>query len=226
LEFSLKTNNNGRFKSKVMANDNILKSNPYKKGSKPYRFLEICNLDYSNGFSSLVGLEELEQAGLSTSNGGDWCRSDGTLGKYFNIDRIKEKGKIVGVQLLGYKKNSFSGKINKEIRDFYKDADCRVLAVGSNIEIDHKDGRKDEYGMPDNQKPEDFQPLHKNANTAKRQHCKECKETNIRFDAKRLGYSVSQWIGTPQYNGSCVGCFWYDIAEFNANISKDYIKER
>lgn len=210
-----------------MANDNILDANPYKKGSKVWQYLEICNLDYENGYSVLVPVDVLDEYNLKTINGGDWCRSDGALGKYFNINRVKEKGRIIGVQLMGYKKNTFSSKINNEVRNHYKNLDCRVLAVGGNfIEIDHKDGRKDDFGMPNEQTINDFQPLHKNANTAKRQHCKLCKDTNIRFDALRLGYAVSQWIGNKEYNGSCVGCFWYDPAEFNARISENYKKDR
>ena len=204
-----------------------LDKNPYKKDSKNWIFLEICELDYSNGFSKLVPVETLDKYGLKTTNGGDWCRDDGTLGKYFNIDRIKDKGRIVGVQLLGYKKNSFSNKIKNDIRDFYSKLYCRVLAIGGSfIEIDHKDGRKDEFEMPEKQSFDDFQPLHRNVNLAKREHCKKCKETNIRFDAKLLGYSVSQWIGTENYKGSCIGCFWYDPSEFNSKVSENYIKDR
>ena len=199
----------------------------YKKDSKNWIFLEICELDYTNGFSKLVPVETLDEYGLKTTNGGDWCRDDGTLGKYFNIDRVKDKGRIVGVQLLGYKKNSFSNKIKNDIRDFYSKLYCRVLAIGGSfIEIDHKDGRKDEFEMPENQSLDDFQPLHRNVNLAKREHCKKCKETNVRFNAKLLGYSVSQWIGTENYKGSCVGCFWYDPAEFNAKVSANYNKDR
>jgi hypothetical protein len=36
------------------------------------------------------------------------------------------------------------------------------------------------------QKLEDFQPLSKAANDAKRQHCKICMRTGERFDAKKL----------------------------------------
>jgi hypothetical protein len=210
-----------------MAKDNILESNPYKENSKTWKFLEICQIDYKTGYSKLILVDVLDEHGLKTTNGGDWCRTDGTLGRYFNINRVKEKGRISGVQLMGYKKNSFSNKINNEIREFYQKLNCRILAVGGKfIEIDHKDGRKDHFEMPEEQTIDDFQPLHRNANIAKRQHCKVCKNTNIRFDAKTLGYSVSQWIGNIEYNGSCVGCFWYDPAEFNAKISQNYIKER
>lgn len=210
-----------------MANTNMLDSNPYRKATKAWQFFEICELDYETGFSKLVAIEELEHYGLKTTNGGDWCRSDGPLGKYFNIFRTLAKGKISAVQLVGYKKNSFSNKINNDIRDFYKNEDCRILAVGGQyIQIDHKDGRKDDFDMPSEQSIDDFQPLHQNANSAKRQHCKECKNTNIRFNAKKLGYSVPQWIGAEEYNGSCLGCFWYDPQEFNAKISENYKKYR
>lgn len=227
LELFTKTDSYGRVNHKMKKQTLPLEGNPYKKDSKNWIFLEICNLDYSNGYSELVPADVLEEHGLKTTNGGDWCRTDGTLGKYFNIERVKEKGRIVGVQLMGYKKNNFSNKIDNKIRESYAEENCRVLAVGGKfIEIDHKDGRKDDFGMPEQQSLDDFQPLHRNANIAKRQHCKKCKETNIRFDAKLLGYSVSQWIGNERYNGSCIGCFWYDPVEFNTKISQDYVKTR
>ena len=63
---------------------------------------------------------------------------------------------------------------------------------------------------------EDFQPLSKPANDAKRQFCKECKESNLRYDAKLLGYSVSFIQGDINYTSElkCIGCFWYDPIAF------------
>ena len=66
---------------------------------------------------------------------------------------------------------------------------------------------------------DDFQPLSKAANNAKRQHCKRCRETGRRFDAKRLGYRVSQFKGNGVYNGMCVGCYWHDPKRFNCEVS-------
>jgi hypothetical protein len=207
----------------MLAIMNILTKNPFLKSSKAWMFCEICNVDYTTGHSDIVHLEKLLKYNLQTSNGGDWCRSDGNLGKYFNINRIKQKGKIVGVQLVGYKKNTFSNMIKKEILEFYKKLPCKVLNIGGKyIEVDHKDGRKDDYSL--NQKLEDFQPFHKSVNDAKRTHCNNCKNSGKRFDATILGFSVSQWIGTKEYNGSCIGCFWYDPAEFNAQVSTKYKK--
>lgn len=202
-----------------------LTENPFRTGTKPYIFLENCNIDYKTGYSDCVSYTKLDTLGLKTTNGGDWCRTDGTLGKYFNIDRKKEKGKIVSVQLVGYSKSKVHKTISKNIRELFKNARCKILDIyGNNIEIDHKDGRKDID--PKDQHSDNFQPLHKTANDAKRTHCKKCKETGIRYDAKNLGYSVSQWIGTSEYKGSCVGCFWYDPVEFNSQTSQNYVKEK
>jgi hypothetical protein len=88
-----------------------------------------------------------------------------------------------------------------------------------------KDGMKDDWRLNDKsyQKLEDFQPLSKTANDAKRQHCKRCLETGIRYDAKKLGYSESYVFGNAS-SKTCVGCYWYDPVAFNKEISKDFIK--
>ncbi len=67
---------------------------------------------------------------------------------------------------------------------------------------------------------DDFQPLSKPANDAKRQICKKCKETNLRFDAKNLGYNISFIYGDIHYNEDlkCKGCFWYDPLEFRKKL--------
>lgn len=67
---------------------------------------------------------------------------------------------------------------------------------------------------------DDFQPLSKAANNAKRQHCKNCRDTNLRFDAKKLGYRVSQVKGNGKYRGSCVGCYWHDPKFFNREVGR------
>lgn len=69
----------------------------------------------------------------------------------------------------------------------------------------------------------DFQPLSKAANDAKRQFCKECKQTGIRYDAKQLGYPMSYYKGSARHNGeenACVGCFWYDPLEFRKHLTE------
>lgn len=72
-----------------------------------------------------------------------------------------------------------------------------------------------------NQQLYDFQPLSKAANDAKRQFCKECIQSGLRYDAKQLGYPISFYQGTLQYDttNKCVGCFWYDPIEFRKHLS-------
>ena len=98
-----------------------------------------------------------------------------------------------------------------------------MLATGS-TQCDHKDGRLDDPRLSDINLVtiDDFQPLSRAANDAKRQHCIECRDTGNRFDAKRLGYSVSQVRGDGKYNGTCVGCYWHDPMFFNAEVSVNY----
>jgi len=204
-----------------------LQGNPFKEGTKASLFFSLCNVDLNTGYSDIVGMSVLEPAGLKTDNGGSWCRSDGPLGTYFNVNRVKRGGKIVSVQLTGYKQNNFSSSIDAEITNRYKNDPCRVLYVtGKYIEIDHKDGRKHDFKLHDNQTLDDFQPLHKSANVAKRQHCRVCADTGMRFNAMSLGYSTSHFIGPEKYNGSCIGCYWHDPFEFNKIISSTFVKTR
>lgn len=83
------------------------------------------------------------------------------------------------------------------------------------IEIDHKDGRKDDERISDitTQTLEDFQPLTKAANDSKRQICKHCKETNKRWNAKNLkGNPYEFYQGDENYTKElgCIGCYQYD----------------
>ncbi len=57
-----------------------------------------------------------------------------------------------------------------------------------NIEVDHKDGRKDDLRVSDSnaQTFDDFQALCKACNDKKRQICKKCKESGYRFDATKI----------------------------------------
>lgn len=85
---------------------------------------------------------------------------------------------------------------------------------------------KDDWRLNDKsyQKLEDFQPLSKTANDAKRQHCKKCIETGKRYDAKKLGYKESYILGTEN-SKTCVGCYWHDPKKFNEKISENFNKQ-
>ena len=193
-----------------------------RPNSKPDLFLELARPD-EEGFSRKVPVSEFtgKYARLQCGNGGDWCRDDGTLGKHFNIVRHKEANKIVAVDLQGVKKQSVDKPIPKQIRDQIRAQRCAVLAIGQQIQTDHRDGRRDDPRLAD---PgwvtiDDFQPLSQAANSAKRQHCKTCRETGRRFDATQLGYSRAQIKGDGEYRGTCIGCYWHDPHRFNRVIS-------
>ncbi len=199
---------------------------PFRKNSHAALFLELAKLD-EEGFSRVVPVTEFASGTrysvLALGNGGSWCRVDGPLGKRFNIDRKKEGGIIVSVSLQGRNKKPIGRSIPVSIKKEIDLRRCVVLDI-SKTECDHKDGRLDDPRLNDPKKVDlnDFQPLSKGANNAKRQHCKTCRETGMRFDATKLGYSVKQYKGTKDYQGSCIGCYWYDPIAFNRETSKNF----
>ena len=203
------------------------------KKSLAKMFLEVAKPD-AEGKTRMWLFTELEEIYVGhkfhTSNGGGWCRSDGELKPYI-IDRPKQNGnsgRNIGIQLLGLRPTPIKKGIRPDIHDSIVKQRCRVVdAKSKNIECDHKDGRYtyEIYGDLSKQKEDDFQPLHENVNAAKREHCKKCKNTNLRFNAENLGYKVGWIAGDENYLGTCFGCFWYDPRKFNQIISKDFIKE-
>jgi hypothetical protein len=185
--------------------------------SKLTLFLELAKPD-KDGFSRKVSIDEFidKYAGLQLGNGGSWCRDDGSLGGKYNIVRHKDGTKISHIELQGVKKSPIDKKIRKDICDKIRQQRCVILGIDK-VEVDHKDGRRDDPRLWDikRQRLDDFQPLSKAVNNAKRQHCKKCRETNNRFDARQLGYRKSQVKGNGKYRGSCIGCYWYDPFIFN-----------
>ena len=184
--------------------------------TKADTFLALAQPD-EDGFSRAVPISELNKIGLGFGNGGSWCRSDGTLAKKYNVERVKSRNKIVAVKLNGFNKIPINKNIPQDVRAKITKRRCVVLDT-ANPECDHKDGRRDN---PSDASLKDFQALSKPANNAKRQHCKKCRETDERFDARKLGYSLGQWVGNGRYMGSCTGCYWHDPFRFNQEISKD-----
>jgi len=190
--------------------------------TKAELFLELATPD-EDGFSREVSVEEFDgrYSGLRFGNGGSWARDDGPLGKKYNVVRHKRgKGnRTTHVELQGFNKNPKEKSISQAVRKALKGQKCPVLGT-SQVEIDHKDGRYDDSKVANaaTQSIKDFQPLSKAANYAKRQHCKRCADTGQRFDAKTLGYTVSQVKGNGKYRGTCVGCYWYDPYVFNQSL--------
>jgi hypothetical protein len=196
--------------------------------TKSEKFLSLseANFDPITGTTNKVSNETLEKYGLGFSNGGSWVRKSSSLAKKFIVKLFKEEkgNRITAIQLMGFNKApKFSQYIPKIVKDSLKGKQCCFCGTSSgDMEIDHKDGRKENITDVGKLSANDFQPSCKHCNDVKRQRCFECKETGIRFDAKEKGYSVSVVEGNLLYEGSCVGCYYYDPISFN---NKFYKKE-
>jgi len=180
---------------------------------------------------------------LQFGNGGSWCRRSSSLAKVYQIEvdtNITSGNSIDRIRLVGLNTNKhFNQNIRKNIKDFYKTQKCVMLGVNgisenTKIEIDHKDGRKNDHRISSSQSQEfsDFQPLSKAANDVKRQICKKCKETNKRWSAKNIkGNPYDFYIGDENYSEElgCKGCYQYDPVEYRKvtvrNISELSAKE-
>lgn len=208
--------------------------------SKTDLFLELAKPN-EKGVSRWVDVTEFtdKYTELQLGNGGSWCRKSSILARKYIVEFNKAKTKgnsIDSIRLNGFNSDdSFKQAIRKDIKDFYKTQNCVMLGINGNsentkIEIDHKDGRKDDWRVSNSQTQrfEDFQPLCKAANDVKRQICKRCKETNKRWDAKNIkGNPYSFYDGDENYTNElgCKGCYQYDPVEYRKTCTKMISKE-
>lgn len=157
--------------------------------TKTELFLKLAAPD-KNGVSRWVYVSEFvgEYADLTFGNGASWARKESTLAKKYNVEFYKKDtpgNSIDRIRLNGFNNGDYSQHINASIKREIKSRRCVVLGT-SNPEVDHKNGMKNEARVMKNeaQRLSDFQALSKAANDAKRQFCKECMRTGIRYDAK------------------------------------------
>lgn len=207
-----------------------MNNNVFREGSKAALFIELAKPD-KNGKSRWVSKSEFvdEYAPLMFQNGADWCRKESAIANHYIVEFDKSITSGPGVdriRLNGLKKEEDklgSQAIRSDIKNYYKGKRCVVLGT-SNPEVDHKNGWKNDDNVMKNiatQSYDDFQPLSKAANDAKRQFCKECRRTGKRYDAKLLGYPISFYKGNENHDesaGGCEGCFWYDPIEFRSHL--------
>ena len=180
-----------------------------------------------NGVSRWVDIGEFvgEYACLTFGNGASWARKESMLARKYVIEfdkSITPGNGIDRIRLNGLNNGDYSQHIRADIKRTIRAQRCVVLGT-SNPEVDHKNGMKNEDRVMRNedQRLEDFQPLSKAANDAKRQYCKECRRTGIRYDAKKLGYPMSYYKGGATHNNeedACEGCYWYDPIEFKKHL--------
>lgn len=198
-------------------------------------FIELAKPD-DKGVSRWVNRNEFtgKYQGLQLGNGGSWLRENSALAKEYIIERdcsVTSGNRIDRIRLAGFNTStSFSQQIRKDIVDYYKNKRCVMLGVSGNsensiIEIDHKNGRKDDQRVSNlaSQTLADFQPLCKAANTIKRQICKECKEKDLRWRATNiLGNPFDFYEGDERYSKDlgCIGCYQYDPVEYRKFVVK------
>ena len=161
------------------------------------------------GYSDKVDVEEIMNCNLP------WCKNGaGRRGVFFNVPQYNwgvERGKgnaIASLKLDGFNNATiFNQTIRKDIKDKLKQKtrsnfapDCLVPLVDKDKEIDHRWGRKDSplYSRINDTKKQsidDFQLLSHSHNQLKREECKKCKETNVRWDKVKWDNNVG-----------CAGC--------------------
>lgn len=205
-------------------------------------FTQRGEYDPATKRSRIVPMNKFVKAGCADfGNGGSWAR-DSQWPKH-NIRRLTlkdldiecpEEAKkirdakgvadlrmtgIVALQLMGEKKNPISQYIRADIRQALFGTPSAFDGTRG-TQIDHKDGRKDWHLDSASQKLEDFQSVTASQNVVKREFCKRCKDTGMRFDAKERGFSFSQTLGGPRYEGTCTGCYLYDPIAFAAHTQK------
>jgi hypothetical protein len=178
-----------------------------------------------NGVSRWVSKNELvgKYASLYPTNGNQWMRNRG-------IGHLKLEKTVID-KVLHWRFNGFeldqepNRPIKKEIKDELSKKPCTHTGFKSTknnrIVVDHKNGRYNDERVLNTptQVADDFQPLCNQANLQKRTDCTKCFETGCRFDAKNLGYNVSFTEGNEKYEGTCLGCYWYDCLSFKRKVS-------
>ncbi len=197
-------------------------------------FLELAQPD-ENGISRWVSTSEFvgRYSTLELLNGLNWGRKSSTIARKYILETDKSittGNKIDRIRLNGFNTchtATHTQTIRSDIKREIAKKRCVVLGTTRSCdhktEVDHKDGRKDNPRVMNTktQTIDDFQPLSKPANDAKRQFCKECKESGKRYDAKKhMGYPVSFIKGDENYTEElkCIGCFWYDPIAFRQSL--------
>ena len=188
--------------------------------TKKELFIKLCSPN-NNGFSRWVHKTEFinEYESLNFNNGCPWARNMG----YLYETKVEKKTWMI--RLVG-KTQLVDKRISKDIRQkISSEPSCHSGLPGTKNDYilpDHKNGRYNDFDVLNlkTQKLEDFQPLTLRENLFKRQMCKICKQTNKRFDAKRLNYSISFIEGDENYNEQtgCNGCYWFDCKKFKESL--------
>jgi hypothetical protein len=200
------------------------KSQMIKKTFKYDVFAVVSELNVDTGVSDWIDIDELSSAfvdgGFEPIQQGNGTGIEGSEGapRFCNCKRSKkliwesifEKGKLKSVRVNGYKKEDLvSTTIPASIRNEFESVNiCNwtLLPVGGNNmslrkEIDHRWGNKQKHSHND---ISDYQVVSKLFNDFKRQECKKCIGTGMRYEhpEKEFVFGCKEWDD----NVGCQGC--------------------
>lgn len=167
------------------------------------------------GYSDWIAVEEVITADLPWFNNGNIRRGIpfGINEYLWEFKRIKQR-QIVAMRMIGY---NYSHSHNQYIPQNIKEQlfqnqfsnfspNCTIPLHSEDKEIDHRWGRKDLY---DHKTIDDFQLLSHSHNLFKREKCKKCKETNVRYLSEHHSNFV---IGCEKWD-DVIGCKGCPLAE-------------
>jgi hypothetical protein len=178
-----------------------------------------------NGISRWVSKNECvgKYEKLYPTNGNQWYRNRGISHLIFKKEIFNG---VIHWKFDGFKPKSGNRSVSNKIKEEIKLLPCAHTGFYSSsnnlIVVDHKNGRYDDENVLNliTQKISDFQPLTNQSNCVKRTECQKCVNTGERYDAKRLGYSVSVIDGTLEYVDTCFGCYWNDCLYFKEKVTE------
>ena len=182
--------------------------------SKLDRLIKLCTFD-KNGESQWISKTELDEKvyQTSTTNGRNYSfiKQGGNYLYEFNSDRAK-------LRVIKQKHNA-KKSVPSKFREILKDQPCVISGLRDDIEIDHKAGREEDPDFSRIDTITLFQPMLNKLNYKKREYCnKQCKVSNLRYDAKELNYKKGWSEGGANFEGVCKGCYYYDPVEFRSKL--------
>ncbi len=177
-----------------------------------------------NGWHYVADLEKKTGFPLH-GNGSAQLQNDRGLGRLYILEKQYSSAGVrvlESVRTVGHAhhfQTHRASSIPKAVQLWLAGKPCSFCGTSNQIEVDHRDGRKEPIPDP---LPAHFQALCKHCNGLKREACKACVKTGLRFDAKVLGYSKSHWIGSAVFEPReprCRGCLWHDPIGFRGKVT-------
>jgi len=211
-------------------NDVLLRIEIAKKRKMTNIYSTFCYImkpDFETGKSVKVDVKYLKGTVLEmgvNKNGSPYLRRNSKIRNKFDIKLYRKNerptAEIIAIEVVGLKQKNkqFNRRIRTDIKEeLFKNNPYCVFTGVKATETDHKDSSYSDplVSNPKTQTIEHVQGVCRSANTLKRDVCSMCQETNIRFDATKIGEYVPYTMGGKEYDKyGCKGCYYYSPIEF------------